>query len=268
MKKEIKVRIHVKNSCIVVKFSEFSSKMALTPSHYKCKFCSHIVAVKTMALHLRIYHATEPLKYSCGEDGCSRIHSTKKGFIKHLAQQHWDNQVPMEIEDDIVISVTNDLTENNQTIKSDTDTLFDSLLAFVLYLYAMPCLPRKIARMIVTKMWALIVVPLTANFLEIVDQTQKTKIQECVNKYTELLKSINTEQKFLNTLAGKGIYVPPKKVTLKTAVSQTHKKGCPKITVVKKTAVMVPISILFKKILESPEVFNKVLFYFYVCFFF
>jgi hypothetical protein len=208
-----------------------------TVTHYICKFCGHIVAVKSMGHHLKVHHSNEKYKFSCGEANCVRVFSKKWKLIKHIKVTHQENSIPMDVDlDPECLSGHDDFVGEEASAGNGKppDFAFNSLLSFVLYLYAMPCLPRKIARTIITKVWAYLMMPLLTDLLEKIDACQRPIIQESIGNYSNLLKSIDTEHKLLNILAAKGVFLPPKKVLLKASVEQTHKKGLPSVVTVHK----------------------------------
>jgi hypothetical protein len=79
------------------------------------------------------------------------------------------------------------------------------------------------------------------------------------NAYLRIFSTVDTgEYKFLNVLAAKSLFILPKKITIKSRVRQSNKKGMPALKVIQTTSVLVPIANRFKKVLEAANVFKKV----------
>jgi hypothetical protein len=54
--------------------------------------------------------------------------------------------------------------------------------------------------------------------------------------YSRILSTIDNDYKFLNVLAAKGLFIPPKKITIKSSVTQSNKKGMPDLKVIQTTS--------------------------------
>jgi hypothetical protein len=224
-----------------------------------------------MSLHLRSMHQEEEKKFTCGENECSKVFSTCKGFKAHLNNvhmiEHKNTIFKLNLRgnvteatnstEEITDSGIESLQSEQSDVPADSVDPFDAILRFVLHLYSIPNMPRSTAGKIFNNVWMLIL--LYTNFIKILlDENGKNKIESALQTYEQWFKSLNTEHKLLKVLSEKGIFVAPKPVTIKKKLKQSHKNGVPVLKIIQTSAVMIPLTKLFKKILELPSTFNTI----------
>jgi hypothetical protein len=137
--------------------------------------------------------------------------------------------------------------------------LFDSVLKFFLFLYAIPNLPRKTARDITNKVIETLIVDYTAylkSLLTTEDQKQQLKDGKIAMK--DHFRRINSEYKLLKELAARGFFIAPEKVTLDSTLTG-YKRGFPSLKLSVCTSALIPLLSLLQKIFEIPKTYHRIL---------
>jgi hypothetical protein len=234
---------------------------------YHCVFCGENVSLKNMNLHLRAKHADVEKKYTCAEDNCLKVFNNCKSFKNHLKSTHSINSTT-NLEKNLIVNRENEITSKeeipvkiNDTANSNDVGVLDAMLKFVLHLYGLPNMPRSTATKILNLMWTLIVLEYTKFIKARLDPSISSEIDCIFQTYEQFFKSVDTEHKLLKLLEAKGLFIAPKTVILKTKLQTSYKKGVPILKTIQTSAVIISLAVLFKKILELPDTFSRIISY-------
>jgi hypothetical protein len=229
--------------------------------HFLCAYCGETVNTRLHSSHFRNKHPSQIHdQYKCGI--CSQISTDIRTFTNHVKSHgpiHEHSLPSSSKQENQEATGTQSSQDENQSRVFDENTkLLDFILKFLLFLHCQK-ISRKTVRAIADQVFTSLIPAILEISKSRTGQHNSGTEADILYYVNWCYKEFKTEHKLLKELERKGLYFPPKKVTLSSQFDSVHVKGKIQNKTKTRFATLIDMGKVFCKVFEIPQTYHRIL---------